>query len=74
MKPWARRAREIDAEADETYVITNNHYKAKALVNAVMLEAMLAKRKVAAPPELVAAYPGELTPVVAGVRASAARR
>lgn len=44
--------------------------KAKALVNAVMLEA---KRKVAAPPELVAAYPEELTPVVARVRATAAR-
>ena len=57
-----------------TYVITNNHYKAKALVNAVMLEAMLTKRKVAAPPELVAAYPGELEPVVARVRGSAARR
>lgn len=65
LRPWARRAREIDADADETYVITNNHCKAKALVNAVMLEAMLAKRKVGAPPELVAAY---------GERGSAVRR
>ena len=74
LKPWARRAREIDRETEETYVITNNHYKAKALVNAVMLEAMLAKRKVGAPPELVAAYPAELEPIVAPVRDSAARR
>lgn len=62
LKPWARRAREIDREADETYVITNNHYRAKALVNAVMLEAMLTKRKVAAP-----------DPILKRVRSSAAR-
>ena len=71
LMPWVVRAREIAEAAEETFVVTNNHYRAKALVNAVMLESMLTRRKVAAPPELVAAYPEELDTFV---RARAARR
>jgi len=71
LKPWVARAREIGKEAEETFVVTNNHYRAKALVNALMLESMLTRRKVPAPPELVAAYPDALEKFV---RARAARR
>jgi uncharacterized protein YecE (DUF72 family) len=71
LKPWVVRAREIAEAAEETFVVTNNHYRAKALVNAVMLESMLTRRKVPAPPELVAAYPDELAKYV---RVRAARR
>jgi uncharacterized protein YecE (DUF72 family) len=71
LKPWVARAREIGKEAEETFVVTNNHYRAKALVNALMLESMLTRRKVPAPPELVAANPDALENFV---RARAARR
>jgi uncharacterized protein YecE (DUF72 family) len=68
--PWVERTRRIANAAEETFVVTNNHYRAKALVNAVMLESMLSRKKVAAPPELVAAYPEALGGFV---RATAAR-
>ena len=68
---WVDRTREIAREAEETFVITNNHYRAKALVNAVMLESMVAKKKVLAPAGLVAAYPEALKGFV---RTTAARR
>ncbi len=71
LKPWVDRAREIAEAAEETFVVTNNHYRAKALVNAVMLKSMLTRRKVPAPSELVAAYPDELDKFV---KAPAARR
>ena len=60
LKPWAKRAVEIASEADETYVITNNHYKGKAAANAVMLEALVGKQKAPAPASLVETYPDEL--------------
>lgn len=60
LEPWVRRTKEIAKVTRETFVITNNHYRAQALVNALMLESMLAKRKVDAPPSVVAKYETEL--------------
>ncbi|HEX6091234.1 MAG TPA: DUF72 domain-containing protein [Gemmatimonadales bacterium] len=60
LEPWVKRTREIAKATRETYVITNNHYRAQALVNALMLESMLTKRKVEAPPGVVEQYPDEL--------------
>lgn len=60
LEPWVRRTREIAKATRETFVITNNHYRAKAVVNALMLESMLTKRKVEAPPGVVDEYGVEL--------------
>jgi uncharacterized protein YecE (DUF72 family) len=60
LKPWVERTREIARTTTDTFVITNNHYRAQALVNALMLESMLTKRKVGAPPGVVDAYREEL--------------
>ena len=60
LKPWVERTKEIASATTDTFVITNNHYRAQALVNAVMLESMLTKRKVDAPPGVVDAYREEL--------------
>ena len=38
-------------------MITNNHFRGKAVVNALQIKAKLASRKVAAPASLVTAYP-----------------
>ncbi len=63
LRPWVDRTREIAKATKELFVITNNHYKGKALVNAAMIESMLEQRRVSVPTELVDAYP-ELGPFV----------
>ncbi len=60
LKPWVERTKEIARAASDTFVITNNHYRAQALVNDLMLESMLTKRRVDAPPGVVDAYREEL--------------
>lgn len=62
LQPWAERTREVAADAAETYVITNNHYRGKAVVNALMLRSMLTGERVAAPESLVESYPDALAP------------
>jgi uncharacterized protein YecE (DUF72 family) len=58
LEPWAERAREIasDPATREVYVITNNHYKGKAVANALMLKSMLTGAKVGAPGGVIEAY------------------
>ncbi|MFL6415791.1 MAG: DUF72 domain-containing protein [Bryobacteraceae bacterium] len=41
LEPWVARSKEIAAQADDTYVITNNHYLGKAVVNAVEISTIL---------------------------------
>ena len=60
LEPWAERAKEIASVAEDTYVVTNNHYKGKAAANAVMLKSLVTGSKVEAPPDLLKAYPAEL--------------
>jgi uncharacterized protein YecE (DUF72 family) len=71
--PWAGRVKEI-AESpgvEEVYVVTNNHFRGKAVANAAMLEAMVEDRPAEAPPELVRAYPDVLAPYVKPARGQA---
>jgi uncharacterized protein YecE (DUF72 family) len=70
LEPWAERAKEISKDAQDTFVVTNNHYKGKAAVNAVMLQSMITGRKTEAPPDLVEEYPAELEPIAKKVRRS----
>ena len=58
LKPWVERAREIAADraTEEVYVVTNNHYKGKAVANALMMKSMLTGTKVPAPGGVVDAY------------------
>ncbi len=63
LKPWAERTREIagDPGTRELYVITNNHYKGKAVANALMLKSMVTGAKVKAPNGVVEAYGDVMT-------------
>lgn len=63
LEPWRKRVEQVSAEAEQTYVIANNHYQGKAAVNALQLIGMMEGRKVEAPETLVEAYP-ELEPFV----------
>ena len=62
LEPWVERIRHIAKPEAITFVITNNHYLGKGVVNALELIHMLTKRPVAAPPNLVEHYP-ELAPI-----------
>jgi uncharacterized protein YecE (DUF72 family) len=64
LEPWAERVREMAASplAPDVYVVTNNHFRGQAPANAAMLEAMVERRRVEVPPELLAAFPEALGP------------
>lgn len=54
---WKERVETIAQQAKMTYVITNNHFDAKAGVNALELKHMLTGRRVIAPQPLLEHYP-----------------
>jgi uncharacterized protein YecE (DUF72 family) len=56
-------ARQMATRAEETIVVQNNHFRGKALVNALQLKHRLQGLRPPAPDTLVAAYP-ELEPVI----------
>ncbi|HOZ45546.1 MAG TPA: DUF72 domain-containing protein [Candidatus Hydrogenedentes bacterium] len=57
LKPWIEKVEKIRKLAVEIYVITNNHYRGQAVVNAFELAAGLGKTEFVLPSHLVAAYP-----------------
>lgn len=57
LDPWAERVRTVAKHSESTFVITNNHYRGKAVVNALQLIHMLTKRPVTTPPTLFEHYP-----------------
>lgn len=61
--PWVDRIKAIDAQSEDTYVITNNHFVGKAVVNAIELEVLIRGESILAPQTLVDHYPelNELT-------------
>jgi uncharacterized protein YecE (DUF72 family) len=58
LAPWAERARKIasDPATREVYVITNNHYKGKAVANALMLKSMVSGQRVPTPSAVYETY------------------
>ena len=57
LDPWVKRIRAIADQAESTYVITNNHYRGQAAVNALQLQFLLQGERVASPDPLRAIYP-----------------
>ena len=64
LEPWAERTKEIAADpaTREVYVVTNNHYKGKAVANALMMKSMVTGVKVPAPPEVFEEYEAVMAP------------
>jgi uncharacterized protein YecE (DUF72 family) len=56
LAPWAERIRNVTARTRTTFVITNNHYLGKAVVNALELLSMLKSTKVQVPDPLRLRY------------------
>jgi uncharacterized protein YecE (DUF72 family) len=57
LRPWAARVEKVAKAARDVYVITNNHYQGKGVVNALQLISMLKESKVKVPEPLRAKYP-----------------
>ncbi|HVA01391.1 MAG TPA: DUF72 domain-containing protein [Terriglobia bacterium] len=57
LEPWAERIKNIATGAGETYVITNNHFRGKAVANALHLVSLIRNRPVAVPEPLIGTYP-----------------
>src|SRR5437899_150746 len=57
LRPWAMRTASIAEAAKDVFVITNNHYQAKGVVNALQLISMLKESKVKVPEPLRIQYP-----------------
>jgi uncharacterized protein YecE (DUF72 family) len=64
LEPWLDRIKAVEQEAKDTYVVTNNHYLGKGIVNALELCSILGNKPIVAPPGLAERYP-ELKPFVA---------
>ena len=60
--PWIESIRAIAEQTPDVYVITNNHFRGKAAVNALQIRAALEGELVEVPDTLLAAHP-ELAPI-----------
>ncbi len=57
LAPWVTRIRKVTERAHETFVVTNNHFQGKAVVNALQLISILKGSKVKVPEPLRRHYP-----------------
>lgn len=57
LTPWLDKIEQVAEDSIETYVIANNHYRGKAVVNALQIKSRRRGGRVPAPSDLVAAYP-----------------
>lgn len=57
LDPWITRIRQVAKQAKETYVITNNHFLGKAVVNALEIKSVIEEHPVPGPSPLFNKYP-----------------
>ena len=57
LTPWVTRIQKVQEHTKDTFVITNNHYQGKAVVNALQLISILKGSKLKVPDELRQHYP-----------------
>jgi uncharacterized protein YecE (DUF72 family) len=57
LEPWIVRVKEVAKQVKETYVITNNHFLGKAVVNALEIKSTIEERRVPCPLPLFEKYP-----------------
>jgi uncharacterized protein YecE (DUF72 family) len=57
LDPWLEKIEQISEDSQETYVITNNHFRGKAVVNALQIKSRLRGDKVEVPETLINMYP-----------------
>jgi len=57
LEPWLDRIKTVEQAAPDTYVVTNNHYLGKAVVNATEISSILKREPASAPAWLMDKYP-----------------
>jgi uncharacterized protein YecE (DUF72 family) len=57
LEPWAKRIRHVAKHSGTTFVVTNNHFQGKGIVNALQLINLLTGKKVKVPEPLRHHYP-----------------
>lgn len=57
LEPWIVRIREVAKQTFESYVVTNNHFRGQAVVNALEIKSTIEGRPVEAPAPLLEVYP-----------------
>ncbi len=57
LTPWIKRIEKIREQAEDVYVITNNHYRGQAVVNAFEIEAGLGKQDLVIPQHMIDHFP-----------------
>jgi uncharacterized protein YecE (DUF72 family) len=57
LEPWAERIEHVAENAKTTFVVTNNHFQAKGIVNALQLMNLLSGQKIKVPEPLRSRYP-----------------
>jgi uncharacterized protein YecE (DUF72 family) len=57
LDPWIDNIKAVADQAEETYVVLNNHNQGKGVVNALQVKSALTGQKVPAPPSLFESYP-----------------
>jgi uncharacterized protein YecE (DUF72 family) len=57
LHPWVNRIQEVQKHTRDTYVVTNNHYQGKGVVNALQLLSILKGTKLKVPDDLRQHYP-----------------
>jgi uncharacterized protein YecE (DUF72 family) len=57
LQPWIDRIKVVEQSARDTYVVTNNHYLGKGIVNATEISSILKGERVEAPASLLQRYP-----------------
>jgi uncharacterized protein YecE (DUF72 family) len=57
LAPWAERVEKVAKRSRDVYVVTNNHYQGKGVVNALQLISMLKSSKVKVPEPLRERFP-----------------
>ncbi len=56
LDPWIDRIKDLSTQTDETYVISNNHFRGQAVVNALEIKAAIEEKRVPAPEPLFTEY------------------
>jgi uncharacterized protein YecE (DUF72 family) len=57
LQPWVARIQEVQQHTRDVYVVTNNHYQGKGVVNALQLLSILKGTKLKVPDDLRQHYP-----------------
>ena len=57
LEEWKEKIENVARKAEKTYVVANNHFEAKAGVNALQLKNLLTGNRVKAPEPLLRHYP-----------------